>query len=94
MTWEQSMRPQISEPFLAVPGASCVASCFSLGKPFRPSAPWFPTPKRKGMRFYSISAALQIALRRSHGGGGTRLRSPCGLRVLSAPRKGLSFQAV
>lgn len=67
MTWEQRIQCQISNLFPVVQGASRVARCFSLGKPFHSSLPQVPTPKRKRIQFYPILAALQVVLERSHG---------------------------
>lgn len=67
MTWEQRIQCQISNSFLAVQGVSCMARCFSLGKPFHPPLLQFPAPKRKRIQFYPILAALQVMLERSHG---------------------------
>lgn len=91
--WEQSVRSQISNSFLAARWASRVARCFTFGKLFHPSVPWFPTPKRSrgwgvGCWFYSVLAALEIVLERSH--GEPWLGSLSGVWLLS----GLSFQVV
>lgn len=84
MTWEQSIPPQISNTFLAARWASSMARCFTFGKLFHPSVPWFPAPKRRGIRSYSVSAALQVVLERSR--GEPRLGSPRGVWVPSPQR--------
>lgn len=101
MTWEQSIRPQMSNSFLTVQGASCIARCFSLGKLFHPSAPWFPTPKRRGIQFYFVAAALQVVLERSWWGAlagfpewGPGAAHPKELELLGSVREATSLSSM